>query len=80
MHIVGKLIRKELQGDVATELQVFRLIHHAHAPAPNLGKDAVMGNDLTDGLGGVAIWQECYAAIIRGVNHTNAISPVFVSP
>jgi hypothetical protein len=44
--------RKELQRNVATELQVFRLIHHTHATAANLAEDAVVGNRLPDGLGG----------------------------
>jgi len=40
------------QGDVATELQVFRLIYNTHAPAADPAEDAVMGNRLTHGLGG----------------------------
>jgi hypothetical protein len=43
---------KELQGDVATELQVFCLIDHSHAPAADPAEDAVMRNRLTHGLGG----------------------------
>ena len=54
--VVGEFVGKELQGDVATELQVFRLIDHAHSPAADLAKDAVMGNRLTDGLGGRGHW------------------------
>ena len=50
--IVGEFVGKELQGDVATELEVFRLVHHAHAPAADLAEDAVMGNRLPHGLGG----------------------------
>jgi hypothetical protein len=52
LRIVGEFVRKELQGDVATQLEVFRLVHHAHSPAPNLLEDAVMGNRLSHGLGG----------------------------
>jgi hypothetical protein len=36
---------------VATELQVFRLVHHPHAPTADLVEDAVMGHRLTNGLG-----------------------------
>jgi hypothetical protein len=39
--VVGEFIGKELQGDVATELEVFRLVHHTHAPAADLAQDAV---------------------------------------
>ena len=52
LRIVGKIVGKELQSDVATELQVFRLVHHAHATAAYLAEDAVMGNRLPYGLSG----------------------------
>ena len=48
--VVGEFVGKELQGDVTTELQVFRLIHHTHPAAANLAEDAVMGNLLAYGL------------------------------
>src|ERR1700687_2996920 len=54
--IVGEFVGKELQGNVPTELEVFRLIHNTHAPAPDLAVDAVMGNRLTDGLGWRGHW------------------------
>jgi hypothetical protein len=50
--VVGELVGKELQGDVPTELEVFRLVDHAHSPAADLAEDAVMGNCLPYGLGG----------------------------
>ncbi len=31
LRVVGEFVGKELQGDVATELQVFRLVDHTHA-------------------------------------------------
>jgi hypothetical protein len=52
LRVVGEFVGKELQGDVATELQVFRLVHDTHAPAADLAEDAVMGNRLPHGLGG----------------------------
>jgi hypothetical protein len=48
--VVGEFVGKELQRYVATELEVFGLIHHTHAPAANLAEDAVMGNRLPHGL------------------------------
>ena len=57
--VMGEFVGKELQGDVATELQVFRLIHHTHAPAADPAEDAVMRNGLTHGLGGRGHWREC---------------------
>jgi hypothetical protein len=36
---------------VATELEVFRLVDYAHAPAADPAEDAVMGNRLPHGLG-----------------------------
>jgi len=41
---------------VASELEVFRLVHHTHAPTPDLAEDAVMGNRLPNGLGGRRHW------------------------
>ena len=55
--VVGEFVGKELQGDVATELEVFRLVHHTHAPAADLAEDAVMGNRLPHGLGGRGHWR-----------------------
>jgi len=45
---------------VATELQVFRLIHHTHAPAADLAQDAVMRDRLPYRLGGSSHWRKCY--------------------
>src|SRR6266571_4840907 len=44
LRIVGEFVGKELQGDVATELEVFGLIHDTHSPAADLAENAVMGN------------------------------------
>jgi hypothetical protein len=41
---------------VATELEVFRLIHYSHPPAADPAEDAVMGDRLTHGLGGRGHW------------------------
>jgi hypothetical protein len=54
--VVGEVVGKELQGDVATELQVFRLIHNSHAPAADFAEDAVMGDRLPHGFGGRGHW------------------------
>src|SRR6266436_6802528 len=60
LRIVGKFFRKELQGDVATELEVFCFVDHTHSATPNLAEYAVMGNRLPNGLGGRRHWRECY--------------------
>ena len=52
LWVVGEFVGKELQGDVAAELQVFGLVNHTHAAAADLADDAVMGNRPPDGLGG----------------------------
>ena len=57
--VVGELVRQELQGDVAPELQVFGLVHHTHPPATDLAEDAVVRNRPPHGLEGVAIEREC---------------------
>jgi hypothetical protein len=58
LWVAGEFSGKKLQGNMATELQVFRLIHDTHAPTANLAEDAVMGNRLPYGLGGCAHWVE----------------------
>ena len=47
---VGEFLRQELQGGVATELEVFRLVHDTHASGAYLAEDAVMRNGLPHGL------------------------------
>ena len=51
LRVVGEFVGKELQGDVATEFEVFRLVDDAHPAAADLAEDAVMGNRLPHGLG-----------------------------
>ena len=50
LRVVGKLVGKELEGDVATELEVFSLVYHSHSATPDLADDAVMGYRLPHGL------------------------------
>ena len=56
--VVGEFVGQKLQGDVATEFQVFRLVNHTHAPAADPAEDAVMGDRLTDGLGRSSHWAD----------------------
>ena len=59
LRVVGEFVRKKLQSDMTAQLEVFCLIHHTHAPAPDLAEYAVMGNRLPHGLGGRGHWREC---------------------
>ena len=54
--VVGEFVGKELQSDVATQLQVFRFINHTHPASANLAEDAVMGNVLSHRLGARGHW------------------------
>jgi len=65
---MGEFIGKELQGDVAAELKVFRLVHHAHAPATDLAEDAVMRNRLPWGLGWRGHWLDMLGGVKGKVN------------
>jgi hypothetical protein len=56
LRIAGEFVGQELQGDVAAQLQVFRLVDHTHTAATDLAEDAVMGNRLPHGLGGRGHW------------------------
>ncbi len=56
LRIVGEVVGKEFQGDVATELEVFGFVHHTHSPAADPPENAVMGNRLPYGLGWRGHW------------------------
>jgi hypothetical protein len=66
--VVGEFVGKELQGDVATEFEIFRLIHHTHAAAANSAEDAVMGNRLARGLVGRGHWLDMLGGDAGKVN------------
>jgi hypothetical protein len=51
LRVIGKFVGKELQGHVATELEVFSLIHHTHAPSADLVENAVMGKQFSPRVG-----------------------------
>src|SRR5438552_9506557 len=70
LYIVGEFVGKELQSDVATELQVFRLVHHAHSPPTDPAEDAVVGDRLPHGLGRGGHWRQWYGQAGRGSNPT----------
>ena len=44
----AKIFRDEFQRNVPPQLQVFGLVNHAHAAAPELSQNAVMGYGLAD--------------------------------
>src|ERR1035437_9646085 len=48
LRVVGEVVVKELQGDVTTELEVFRLVDYAHPSAAELLNDAVVRDGLVD--------------------------------
>jgi hypothetical protein len=70
LRIVGEFVGKELQGNMATESQVFCLMHHTHAPTADPAQDAVMGNRLTHGLGGRGHWLDMLGGDERPVNES----------
>ena len=46
--VLGDIIRKEFQGNKATELHVFGLVNNTHAAAAEFFQDAVVGDGLAD--------------------------------
>jgi hypothetical protein len=46
--ILGVIVRQELEGNAAAQARIFRFVHHAHAAAPELFHDAVVGDCLPD--------------------------------
>ena len=51
--------RQEFQRDEATKLGVLSLVNHTHAATAQLLDDAVVGDGLTDELGGCGHRREC---------------------
>ena len=50
--IVDQLIRQDFQGDLASEVGIDGAVHDAHAAAPQLSDDVVVGEAAADeGLG-----------------------------
>src|SRR5713226_5165862 len=68
LRIIGEFVGKELQGDVATQLKVFCLVHHTHAPTADLSEYAVMRNRLPHGLGGRGHWEHMLGGAKGEVN------------
>jgi len=80
LRIVGECLGEELQGNVATELEVFRLIYYAHASTADLAENAVMGNRLTHGLGRRGHWLDMLGVgkgkvNVQGINALLAQNP-----
>ncbi len=48
LGIVRHFVRQKLQGHEAAEHEVFRLVHHPHAPAAQLFQDAIVRDGVTD--------------------------------
>ena len=48
LWVVATVVRKELQGDEATELGVFGFVDHAHPAAAELFDNAVVRDGLAD--------------------------------
>jgi hypothetical protein len=74
--IVGEFVGQKLQCDVATELQVFRLIHDTHATAADFAQYAVMGNCLPYGLGGRGHWLDMLGGDEGKVNESCGVGGV----
>src|SRR5713101_8060566 len=51
LRILGQLIGKELQGNVATELGILRFVHPAHSAAAQLAENSVMRDGFADHAG-----------------------------
>ena len=69
---MGEFVGKELQGNVAAELEVFRLIHNTHTPTADLTEDAVMGNRLAYGLRRSGHWVNMLGVDEREVNDSRS--------
>ena len=73
LRVVGKVVRKELQSHVTAQLEILRLIHNTHAPAPDPAEDAVMGNRLTHWFGGRRHWRVMLCGVEGQVNESHAV-------
>src|SRR5438309_10757130 len=61
-RVFGGIIRQELQRDRAVQTRVLGLVHDAHATAPELARDLVVGNCLADH------WNAILGGVTRAVN------------
>ena len=48
LGIADQVVGNKLQGDTPAQADVFRLIHHPHAAAPELSEYAVVGDGFAD--------------------------------
>src|SRR5437868_11786028 len=58
-RILGKILGQKLQCHTTAEVQVFRLVHHAHSAAADLSQNAVMGDGLPVQLGRGSHGRKC---------------------
>ena len=67
LGVTGNFVGQELEGDKAMQPRVFGFVHHTHAPAPDLFKNAVVGYGLADH------WPESYVCGTRKSMHANRL-------
>ena len=48
LAVAGEIVGKKLDGDMAAQAGVFRLVDHAHPAAAQFAQNAVMGDRLAD--------------------------------
>jgi hypothetical protein len=61
LRVFGDIVGQKFKRDKAVQARVLSLVNHAHASAPELLEDAVMGNGLSDERGGI-----CHLPLILG--------------
>ena len=61
-------IRKELQGNEAVELDVFRLVHHAHPTAAEFLQNAIVRDGVGQSWRGIRHWGRMLGCVQRQVN------------
>ena len=62
--VPGQFVGQELHGDEAMQSGVFGLVDHTHAAATELLNDAVVGDELADHGGRLALWRDDRRAIV----------------
>ena len=68
LGVMGKIVGKKFESDVAAEFEVFGFVDDSHAPAADFAEDAVMGDCFPHGLGVGGHWEEIVGRLAWKVN------------
>ena len=76
LQIAGEFLGKKFEGDVTSQLQVFGLVDHTHAPTADSAEDAVVRDSLSQRFGGSSHWLDMLGgALSEGQSKRGGANP-----